>query len=311
MELQYSDNFTVTDLGIQEQFVYDIEVEDTHNFFGNGICVHNSVYLTLETLVESTQKNKSIDEKIAFMDIFSAKILTPFIEKSYNELAEYLNSYQQLMSMKREVLCSKGLFPPNKKRYILRVHNSEGVQYDQPKYKIMGMEIVKASTPSVIRDKLKSSIDIIFDKTNSDLIVFIEEARTEFKKIPVEDIASPRGINGVVQYSSNTTIYTKGTPIHVRGALLYNHLIKTLNLTHKYQPIKTGDKIKFVYLKKPNTLKENVIAFPNTLPIEFNLHRYIDWEYQFEKVFLDALEGIISPIGWNVIEKSNLDDFFG
>jgi DNA polymerase elongation subunit (family B) len=310
MNLEFSDVFEVTDLGIQEQFVYDIEVEDTHNFFGNDICVHNSVYLTLENLIESTQKDKSVDEKIAFMDTFSEKILTPFIKKSYEELADYLQSYQQLMSMKREVLCSKGLFPAVKKRYILRVHNSEGVQYDQPKYKIMGLEIVKSSTPAVIRDKLKSSIDVIFDKTNPDLIAFIDDAREEFKKIPVEDIAFPRGVNGMEKYQSNATIYSKGCPIHVRGALLYNHLITELCLTNKYQPINSGDKIKFIYLKKPNTIKENVIAFPSVLPPEFGLHKYVDWDFQFEKVFLDALGGIIEPIGWNLEEISNLDSFF-
>ena len=199
-----------------------------------------------------------------------------------------------------------------KKRYILRVHNSEGVQYEKPKYKIMGLEMVKSSTPAPIRDKLKSSIDVIFDQTNDDLIKYIEEAKQDFIKIPVEDIASPRGVNNVNEYSGGkVSIYKKGCPIHVRGALLFNYLIKELNLLDKYQPIKSGDKIKFIYLKMPNTLKENVIAFPNKLPVEFNLHRYIDYDHQFEKTFLSAIENIIEPIGWYVEEKSSLEAFFG
>jgi DNA polymerase elongation subunit (family B) len=271
----------------------------------------DSCYISMETLIESTQKDKTAKEKIEFMDMFCDKVLTPFISKSYQELADYLGSYEQRMIMKREVLADKGVFL-KKKHYILRVHNSEGVQYEKPKYKIMGLEIVKSSTPALIRDKLKSSIDVIFDQTNPDLIKYIEEAKEDFKKIPVEDIASPRGVNNVIEYSGgNASIYKKGCPIHVRGALLFNFLIKELNLTDKYQPIKSGDKIKFIYLKMPNILKENVIAFPSKLPIEFGLHKYIDYDHQFEKTFLNAIEGIIDPIGWHLEEKSSLDAFFG
>jgi DNA polymerase elongation subunit (family B) len=269
----------------------------------------DSVYLTLENLVEQHQPNKTIEERIKFMDKICGQVITPIIEKSYSELAVYMNAFQNKMQMKREVLADKGVWC-KKKKYILRVHNSEGVQYEQPKLKIMGLELIKSSTPSAIRDKLKSTIDIILDGTNSDLVRFIESARKDFMNIPVEDIAFPRGVNGVKEYSSNVSIYSKGCPIHVRGALLYNHLIKEMNLTHKYQPIKTGDKIKFIYLKKPNTIKENVIAFPSELPVEFGLHKYVDYEFQFEKVFLDALDNIIEPMGWHIVEKATLDDFF-
>ena len=269
----------------------------------------DSVYLTLENLVEQHQPDKTTEERIQFMDKICGQVITPIIEKSYDELAVYMNAFQNKMQMKREVLADKGVWC-KKKKYILRVHNSEGVQYDQPKIKIMGLELIKSSTPSAIRDKLKSTIGVILDGTNSDLIKFIDSAKKEFMSIPVEDIAFPRGVNGVNEYSSNVSIYSKGCPIHVRGALLFNNYIKKMNLTHKYQPIKTGDKIKFIYLKKPNPIKENVIAFPSVLPVEFDLHKYIDYEYQFEKVFLDALDNIIEPMGWHIVEKATLDDFF-
>ena len=270
----------------------------------------DSVYLSLEKLVEEQLPKKTTEEKIQFMDKFCGQVMTPFIEKSYADLAIYMNAFQNKMQMKREVLADKGIWC-KKKKYVLRVHNSEGVQYDQPKLKVMGLEIVKSSTPSAIRDKLKSTLGVILDGTNADLIQFVDSAKREFLQIPLEDIAFPRGVNGVYEYSSNATIYTKGCPIHVRGALLYNHLIKKLDLSHKYQPIKSGDKIKFIYLKKPNTIKENVIAFPNELPIEFGLHKYIDYDLQFEKVFVDALDNIIEPIGWSLIERATLDAFFG
>lgn len=270
----------------------------------------DSVYVTLESLVESTQKDKTTEELIQFMDLFCSKVLAPYIERSYQELADYLGSYQQKMSMKREVLADRGLWGNVKKRYVLRVYNSEGVQYAKPKLKIMGLEMVKSSTPMAIRDSLKSTIDVIMDGSNQDLIKFVQTIREDFNKLSIEDIAFPRGITDIKKYSSKTEIYSKGCPMHVRAALLYNNYIKEYKLTYKYQPIKSGDKIKFIYLKKPNTIKENIIGFPAELPPEFNLHKYIDFELQFKKVFLDALDNIIVPIGWSLEERNSLEDFF-
>lgn len=269
----------------------------------------DSVYVSLETLVETTQGDKSTEDKIKFMDSFCAKVLTPLIEKSYIELAEYMNAYEQKMQMKREVLADKGLWTA-KKRYALRVHNSEGVQYDKPKMKIMGIEIVKSSTPTAIREKLKSTIDIIFNESNVELIQFIEDTRKEFKTLDVEQIAIPSTVNGMIKFSNDKTIYSKGCPIYVRGGLLYNKVIKDKKLDQKYPLIGAGDKIKYVYLKLPNTIKEDVIGFPSELPKEFDLHKYIDYNTQFEKVFLNPLEKIVDAIGWNLTEKSTLDAFF-
>ena len=269
----------------------------------------DSVYVSLETLVETTQGDKTTEDKIRFMDAFCAKVLTPLIEKSYVELAEYMNAYEQKMQMKREVLADKGLWTA-KKRYALRVHNSEGVQYDKPKMKIMGIEIVKSSTPTAIREKLKSTIDIIFNESNVKLIQFIEDTRKEFKTLDVEQIAIPSTVNGMIKFSNDKTIYSKGCPIYVRGGLLYNKVIKDKKLDQKYPLIGAGDKIKYVYLKLPNTIKEDVIGFPSELPKEFDLHKFIDYKTQFEKVFLNPLEKIVDAIGWNLTEKSTLDAFF-
>jgi DNA polymerase elongation subunit (family B) len=269
----------------------------------------DSNLLSLETLVESTQVGKSTEEKIRFMDKFCSKILTPYIEKSYQELADYLGSYQQKMIMKREVLADVGVFVA-KKRYILRVHNSEGVQYKEPKLKIMGLEMIKSSTPKAVQDSLKSTIGIILDGDNADLIQYVAKIRADFYKLPVEDIAFPRGVNGLEKYGTSATIYSKGTPIHARGALLHNHFIKEYGITNKYQPIKSGEKIKFVYLKKPNTIRENVIAFSSELPKELGLHKYVDYDKQFEKVFEEALDNIVSPIGWTLKEVNSLEAFF-
>jgi DNA polymerase elongation subunit (family B) len=269
----------------------------------------DSIYFSLEELVSRTCDGKTTEQKIKYMDKVCNDIFMPFIDKCYNELAEYMNAYSQKMEMKREVLADKGIWTA-KKRYILNVHNSEGVQYAKPKIKVMGLEMVKSSTPAVIRNKLKDSIPVILDGVESNLHKYINEFRDEFVKLPVEDIAFPRGVNGIRQYSGSP-IYTKGTPIAVRGSLLFNHYVKRKGLEKRYQAIRDGDKIRFVYVKKPNPFNEDVIAFPQALPKEFGLHQFIDYDKQFEKTFLDALKTIIEPLGWNVEEQSSLEDFFG
>ena len=269
----------------------------------------DSIYLTLEQLVESACEGKTDEQKIKFMDKICEDVFQPFIDKGYQELAEYMNAYGQKMQMKREVLADKGIWTA-KKRYVLNVHNSEGVQYAKPKIKVMGLEMVKSSTPAVIRDKLRDSLNVILRGNQSELHSYIIDFREQFNKMPVEDIAFPRGVNGMRQYAGSP-IYTKGTPIHVRGSLLFNHYVKRMGLEKKYQSIRDGDKIRFVYVSKPNPFNEDVVAFPQELPKEFGLHQFIDYDKQFEKTFLDALESVIEPLGWSVEENSSLEDFFG
>lgn len=270
----------------------------------------DSVYVSLEKLIESIPNSGNTDEeKIKYMDKFCEKILSPYIDKCYIELAEYTNAYAHKMQMKREVLADKGLWVA-KKRYILRVHNSEGVQYEKPKLKIMGLEIIKSSTPAIIKDKLKESIDIIFDQTNIKLINYIDACKKEFRSYDVEDIAIPSTVNGMVKFADDKTIYAKGCPIFVRAGLLYNNQIKTNKLENKYPMIGAGEKLKYVFLKIPNTIRENVIGFPVELPKELDLHKFIDYDTQFDKVFVKPLENILKPIGWNTRQLSTLDDFF-
>jgi len=269
----------------------------------------DSIYLTLEHLVEKVCEGKDTAAKIKFMDKICEEVFQPFIDQGYQELAEYMNAYSQKMIMKREVLADKGIWTA-KKRYILNVHNSEGVQYAKPKLKVMGLEMVKSSTPAAIRDKLRESIDVILKGNEADLHAYIETFRAEFNQMPVEAIAFPRGVNGLRQYAGSP-IYSKGTPIHVRGSLLYNHYVKKFGLDRKYQLIKEGEKIRFIYVKKPNPFNEDVIAFPQSIPKEFGLEEFIDYELQFKKTFLDAMQTVIEPLGWKVEHQSSLEDFFG
>lgn len=268
----------------------------------------DSNYVSLERFINHVASEKSVEYQIKLMDKFCTDNLQPNINKWYQELADYMNAYEQKMIMKREVLADKGIFVA-KKRYILNVHNSEGVQYAKPKLKVMGLEMVRSSTPAIVREKLKEIIQVILDDDESRLHQFIEKFRQEFYTYDAVDIAKPSGVNNLDAYSGEF-IYTKGTPIHVRGALLYNHHLKRLNLDKKYPLISEGDKLKFVYISKPNIFHEDIIAFPSTLPTEFKLEKYIDYEKQFDVVFLKAVSIIIDAIGWELFETSSLEEFF-
>jgi hypothetical protein len=174
--------------------------------------------------------------------------------------------------------------------------------------KVMGLEMVKSSTPAPVREKMKVCLDIIMKKTESDMHSFIANFREEFKKLPVEEISFPRGVNGLTEYADKVSLHKKGTPFHVRGALLYNHYLKEKGLDKKYPYIKDGEKIKFTYLKQPNPFKDYVVSFSNRLPVEFELQSYIDYETQFEKTFLDPIKIVLDCIDWTTEKTNSLFD---
>ncbi len=269
----------------------------------------DSIYLTMEELVEHFASDKDDEAKIKYMDKVCEEIFQPFIDNTYQKLAEYMNAYSQKMQMKREVLADKGIWIA-KKNYVLNVHNSEGVQYAKPKLKVLGLAMVRSSTPSVIREELKNSVRVILEGDEKVMQKYISGYKSNFEQYPVESIAFPRGVSGLKQYAGSP-IYQKGTPIHVRAALLYNHYVKKLGLDKKYQLIREGDKIKFVYLRTPNPFHENVIAFITELPKEFKLEQFIDYDTQFDKTFVEPLKTIIEPLNWKAEEVSSLEDFFG
>ena len=279
----------------------------------------DSIYLNLGTLVDKvygTGQDKSVSPRIDkqkvidFMDRVCEDKIQPFIDKSYQELAEYVHAYSQKMQMKREVLADKAIWTA-KKRYILNVYNSEGVQYAEPKLKISGIEAIKSSTPSACREKIKEALKIIISGSESEMQDYIENFRQEFKSLPPEDISFPRSINGLKEYGDSKTIYKKGTPIHVRGALIHNYTIDQNKLGKSVQKIQEGEKIKFIYLKEPNSLQTDVISFLNRWPKEFDIDKYIDYNVQFEKSFIDPLKIILDCINWKAEKINSLDSFFG
>ena len=272
----------------------------------------DSIYMKLGPLVDKvygTDGKVSISKQkiIEFMDRVCEDKIQPFIDRSFQELAVYVHAYAQKMQMKREALADKGIWTA-KKRYIMNVYNNEGVQYNEPDMKVMGLEMIKSSTPAPVREKMKEALQIMMKGTETDMHKFIESFRVEFKNLNVEDISFPRGINGLKEYSNKTTVYSKGTPIHVKGALLYNNFLEEHGLTKKYAVIQSGEKIKFAYLKKPNPFKDTVISFPGRLPAEFALDAYIDYDMQFEKTFLDPIKVILDCMDWTTEKTNSLFD---
>ena len=270
----------------------------------------DSIYINMGPLVDKLYPNVTDTKKvIKFMDKVCEQKFQPFIDESYQELADNVNAYQQRMEMKRESLADKAIWTA-KKRYILNVHDSEGVAYAKPMLKIMGLEAVKSSTPSACRAKIKEAINIIMNQTQDDLHTFIETFRAEFKELPIDMIAFPRSVNGLTEYADPASIFRKGTPIHVKGALVFNHYLKQLKLTKRYQLIQEGEKIKFIYLKQPNIFNNNTLAFISELPKQFDAGQFIDYDTQFEKSFLEPLDIILSSINWQSEKVDSLDCFF-
>ena len=271
----------------------------------------DSIYINFGPLVDKFFNTK-LDDKakiVSLLDKVCQDKLEPFIDRSYLELATYVNAYDQKMFMKRENIADRGIWTA-KKRYILNVWDSEGVRYEEPKLKMMGIEAVKSSTPAPCRAMIKDALNIMMSGTEEDVIKFIDESRDKFKKLPPEDISFPRTVSNVNKHKSSSSIYAKGTPIHARGALLYNHHIKDKKLDNKYSLINNGEKIKFCYLKKPNWIHENVISFISDFPTELDLDKHIDYELQFNKAFLEPVKVILDSIGWNVEKVVNLELFF-
>lgn len=263
----------------------------------------DSLYVDLSSLVK--QVNPS--DPVKFIDDACEKKFVPQLQRAYKDLFHHMNSYEPRMVMAREAIADRGVWTA-KKRYILNVHNNEGVQYAEPKLKVMGIEAVKSSTPQVVRDKFVKAYKIILESTEEDLQKFVLDFYKEFKSLPPEDVSFPRGVSDIEKWQDKQSVYKKGCPIHVRGALMFNKLSREHNL--KVEDIKNGSKVKFCYLKMPNATRENVISFPQFLPKEFELENYIDYETQFEKTFKEPLKLVSDAINWNLDKTNTLEDFF-
>ena len=279
--------------------------DKTYSFYSDT----DSCYVTLDNLVTNFFPDKSKEKTIDLIDRISSEKIEPAMERVMDQLANYTNAYQQKITFKREIIADKGIWIA-KKRYALNVYDDEGLRLLEPKLKVMGLEIVRSSTPGPVRESLREAVRLILTSDQTTLHTFIADTKEGFNSMSPEEIAFPRGCNNISKYYNKSDIYSKGCPIHVRGSLLYNHYLNELGVTLKYEPIQEGDKIKFLYLKEPNTIHENTIAFIGKLPKEFKLHSYVDYDTIFQKAFIDPLENIVKPINWTTEPQASLEDLF-
>lgn len=277
----------------------------------------DSLYITFDRLVEKVYakgnelSSNDTDRVVKFLDDVAEKKIEPFINQSYQDLADLMNAYDQKMFMKREAIADKGIWTA-KKRYILNVYDNEGVRYTEPKLKVMGLEMVKSSTPQSCRTKMKEAFKLIMKGTESEVQKFMADFREEFKALPFEEVAFPRSVSELSKYTTNPKELNipKGAPIHVRGSLVFNYLLHKHNLTKRYEVIKDGEKIKFCYMKEPNPAGQNVLSVLSSLPKEFGINEYIDYDTQFDKAFVEPLKIVLNSIGWEHEKTANLMDFF-
>ena len=265
----------------------------------------DSLYVDMAPLVKSVKP----EDEVKFIDIACQKKFEPMLEQAYGQLFERMNAYENRMVMAREVIADKAVWTA-KKRYIMNVHNSEGVQFAEPKLKVMGIEAVKSSTPQIVRNKFKQAYKIMLTGTERELQTFVSDFYSMFKSLPAEEVSFPRGVSDISKWEDRASIYKKGTPIHVRGAILFNHHMKKYGLDKTMEEIKNGSKVKFCYLKLPNPILENVISFPQYLPKQFELETFIDYDTQFDKTFKEPLKLVSDAIGWELEQINTLEGFF-
>ena len=269
----------------------------------------DSIFFTLSNIVDKYWKGQPDLKIVDALDTLMEKKLRPYIDEATDTIARVQNHYVKTIYFKRENICSSG-FWCGRKRYALKVYDSEGVRFPGGDYNIMGIEVVRSSTPMLVRSALKADIALIIDKNLDQLKINSKATRLKFDTVGVHEIAFPSSANNLVQYTGTDKPYAKGCPIGPRASLLYNSMLEKHGLFGKYDKINEGDKMKFIYLKLPNPLQENVIAFVDELPVEFGLHKYIDIDTQYEKTYMKPLSNILEAVGWALEEKASLDDFF-
>lgn len=306
-----SEDFVIESLGVCEEWVYDIEVDDIHNFFANDILVHNSLYFHAQKIVDGFCVGKSDKEIVDFLENFVTKIIQPVINGALTKEMSKLGVDKCELFYKLECIGPSAVWTAPKK-YAFDILYSEGIRYEHAKTKVMGIEIVRSSTPAVIKPYLKKCIQLILSGTESELQEYIIETKKMFFGQIYQNIAFPRGVNGLSKYANEASIYQKGnglsTPIAVRAALLHNHHIKKMGIDDRYPPIGEGEKCRYIYLKVPNPIHENVIAFSAKIPREFGLEKYVDVNTQWQKTFISPLDKLLVAVGWSAEPKNTAFD---
>lgn len=262
----------------------------------------DSIYVKLAPVVGDMSVAAAVDH----LDRYCENDLQRVIDAAFQTIGNHFNTQDNVLAMKREAIAEYGVWTA-KKRYLLWVHDNEGVRYNPPKLKMTGIEAVRSSTPKYAREVIKKALEYFIQGHQQEFYTLIDTAEEGFMSRPFEDIASPRSVNGLDTYDPGEGDFLPATPIHVKGAITYNRHLEKTNLVQKYPKIRNSEKIRFCYLKPQNPLRTTVIAAPNALPPEWKLERYLDRQLQFEKSVLSPLEHIVREAGWPIRPMVTLD----
>ena len=286
----------------------------------------DSMYIRFDEVVQKFAPGLSKWETVDFLDQYGKEKIQKVIDNTMVEIAEYMNVFQNKLSMKREVIADRGFWVA-KKNYALWVYVSEKVRYSEPKRKVKGLQVVRSGTPQACKKPLYEVVDLILTKDNNAVIDFISDFKAKFKKLSPVEIAANISCNSIEEYSQDvdvqSSLFSKfsnmftgnsgyeveaesGTPNQVKGAILFNNLIDKFDLDTKYPKVSSGEKIKTLLLVPGNPAKETVISLIDQLPVEFGLEKYIDYNAQFEKVFLKPVKTMLEAIGWKHEKRGTL-----
>jgi len=264
----------------------------------------DSIYISLSPLVDKFFPGAEKAKIVGAIDKLCEQKIQPVIDKAYNELADYMNAYQQKMFMAREVIADRGIWRA-KKNYVLNVWNSEGVAYDEPKLKILGIESVRSSTPAICRDSIKETLRILMTEDETAVQEFIKKFKGEFMAASVFDISRNSGVSDIVKWDQPEGFMLR-TPYHVKASMVYNRLIEEHDLGGKYRKIRNGDKVKLIQIKPANPTFNSMIAFHDELPPEFDMDRFVDKKTHYQKTFLDPVESLLDIVGWHSTKTNTL-----
>ena len=276
-ELFEINEFSVECIGEKEEWVYDIEVEDNHNFFGNDILLHNSVY------IEAKTKN--------LYDILEeGKKLMELLNTSYNAFVKERNGEECSLEIEFEKIFDSILFVSKKgeesgakKKYAYLPLWVEGkTSVDEIEY--TGFETVRSDTPRIAREVQKKVLEmILYDNKKEDVIEYLKSVYKEIinREIPDEEIGIPTKIK------ANLLNYKSVGPI-IKGAMYSNKYLGTR--------FGQGNKPKFLYVKTvpqgyPDT---KVLTFDEKLPDGF----IPDWDKVTTRIFKNKLQEIFKAVGW-------------
>jgi DNA polymerase elongation subunit (family B) len=261
----------------------------------------DSSAFTLDRIV----KIKNPENVTDFLDTFYKDNIDPYLSNIISEFSEEHNFHTNAISFKREKIISK-MVVVAKKKYFGIVTDNEGYRYPEPEIFLTGVEVVRSSTPKCVKAPLLDCMNIVLNGTEWELQEYIKKFRKEYQKLSITDISFPRGANSLHQYIDEDGFKDR-TPIQARAAILYNNLIQTMGLENEYDIVTDSDKIKFVYLIPENPLLQNVIGYKSSLPKEFGLDEYIDYNTMYKKTFLAPLKTILKAVDW---EEERCDALF-